>query len=190
MYKKACIVVGVLLIVAAVAIYFIVSAVQNKSEEPTPDVSTVTSTQVSSVTPTQPPIQTPQVVQPSTTQSAVAEQTPLETTTNVPETTSSAVQEPATVDGTTIIALDPEKLPAYTDTTDVGRVVGHNVYSYNGQVLFSLLINTTMNGQIEYFTTLRNYQLADGTQLNCELRIYSSTSGYYPSIISVATSDS
>ena len=64
-----------------------------------------------------------------------------------------------------------------------------NIYERNGQLIYSLLINTTVNGQLEYFTTLKNYNIADGTQVECSLRTFTTASGAsYPSIISVTIS--
>lgn len=176
MYKKAGIVVGILLIVAAIAIYLIVSSIMNKRENEGDTQSTPTSQAVQS-TPTQSSTNTPSQsipIQTSPTQ-------PIQPSTS--EETSNTEPVPA---GTSIVLLDAEKLPAYADVSDVGTIVGHNVYSYSGQVIFGLLINTTTNGQIEYFTSLKNFQLEDGTRLNCELRVYTSNSGNYPSIISIS----
>ena len=185
MYKKAGIIVGILLVVVAIAIYLIVSHIQSRSDDPkdglanTSSVVQVAST--SSAAP-KPPIQQSPVIQPdqsstSANASTSSESAPAE----MPST-----PEPADTAGNMIL-LDVNKLPAYADVEDVGTVVGHNAYSFNGQVLFSLLINTTTNGQIEYFTTLTTYQLADNTRVNVKLRVYNSTSGSYPSIISIST---
>lgn len=176
MYKKAGIIVGVLLVIAAIAIYLIVSSIMNNSEEPEGSVSSDTTSQVVETVATQ-----------ATTTSTQEQSVPVQTSPIVPIETTTTEPEPVqpAPSGDNIILLDADKLPAYTDTEDVGTIVGHNVYFYKGQVIFSLLINTTTNGQIEYFTSLRNYQLEEGTRLNCELRVYSSTSGTYPSIIGI-----
>lgn len=88
-----------------------------------------------------------------------------------------------------IIRINVESLPEYTDSSDVGTVVGHQVYAYTGQVAYVLLINTTTNGQLKWFTTLTNYQIPEGTRVNCKVRTYKAQSGTFPAIITVSLAE-
>lgn len=194
MYKKAGIVVGILCFVLAIIVFVIVSVVTKQDEKPwtssTPTTSAVTQT-IKEQTPVE---QTTQITQTTTTTNvtSAAQVAPVvTTTTTATEAATSApedAQQPVLQQGT-LVLVAPEGLPAnYTDTTDIGRVVGRNIYAYNGQVIYSLLINTTVNGQLEYFTTLKNYNIPDGTQVDCTLRVFTNSSGStFPSVISVTT---
>lgn len=206
MYKKAGIVVGIACFVLAIVIFVIVTLVTKNGDKPEGQTSTPQTSQSQQVS------NKPTQTEPQQTQPVVTQQTqPVETTpaqssaaqvapvtsvdTSVqtePVQTEPVQTEPvdtpqAPADVLTLIA--PESLPAHTDTTDIGRVVGRNIYERNGQLIYSLLINTTVNGQLEYFTTLKNYNIADGTQVECTLRTFTTASGAsYPSIISVTIS--
>ena len=184
MYKKAGIIIGGLLIIIAIVI-FVIASNASKTEE-TPDIPTMTTT--TNQTPPQqtpPPIVAPHTTttQPITTTPAPIEQTQPITTTPAPVEQTQPEETPST--GSAIIKIDASSLPAYADTTDIGTVVGRNVYSYKHQVIYSLVINTTTHGQLEWFTTLTNYNLADGTRLECSIRTFNAQSGAFPSIISV-----
>ena len=196
MYQKAGIIIGGLLIIIAIVI-FVIASNASKTEE-TPDIPTMTTT--TNQTPpqqTQPPIVAPHTTttqaittpapieqtQPITTTPAPVEQTQPITTTPAPVEQTQPEETPST--GSAIIKIDASSLPAYVDTTDIGTVVGRNVYSYKHQVIYSLVINTTTHGQLEWFTTLTNYNLADGTRLECSIRTFNAQSGAFPSIISV-----
>lgn len=185
MYKKAGIIVGGLIIIVAVVI-FIIASNANKTENTQSDIPVATqTTQSTQGTPAQ--TQTPVVAPVETVQTTQATQStqPVETQ---PVETQPAQTEvaPPVVDSTAFVKIDPASLPAYTDETDLGTVVGRNVYSYNHQVIYSVLINTTTHGQLEWFTTLTNYNIADGTKLECTIRTFNaSQTGTFPSIISV-----
>ena len=206
MYKKAGIIVGILIIVVAVAIFIIASAAQNGDKEPVAVKNTAqtaqvqTSAAIETATPitqataavTQAPVTIDPVVAPATETTVITtyelSQVPETTSFNAVEfTTSETTQAAPTQVNSQFVELDYNTLPAYVDTTDVGTVVGHKVYAYNGQVIYSLLINTTTNGRLEFFTTRANYELADSTRVNLEIRIYTASSGNFPSIISVHT---
>lgn len=206
MYKKAGIVVGITCFVLAIVIFVIVTLVTKNGDKPSEQSSTPQTSQSQQVTTkpqqtqqTQPQQTQPQQTQPAETTPAqssaaqVAPVTSIDTTVQTEPVQTEPVQtEPVdtpqtSTDVLTLIA--PDSLPAHTDTTDIGRVVGRNIYERNGQLIYSLLINTTVNGQLEYFTTLKNYNIADGTQVECTLRTFTTASGAsYPSIISVTIS--
>ncbi len=188
MYKKAGIIVGGLIIVVAVVI-FIIASNANKTEDTQSDIPVATqTTQSTQGTPAQ--TQTPVVAPVETVQTTQATQStqPVETQPVETQQTQPAQTEvaPPVVDSTAFVKIDPASLPAYTDETDLGTVVGHNVYSYNHQVIYSILINTTTHGQIEWFTDLVDYNTAVGTKLECTIRTFNAAqTGAFPSIISV-----
>lgn len=203
MYKKAGIVVGITCFVLAIVIFVIVTFVTKNGDKPEGQTSTPQTSQSQQVSnkptqtepqQTQPVVTEPQQTQPVETTPAqssaaqVAPVTSVDTSVQTEPVQTEPVDTPqAPADVLTLIA--PESLPAHTDTTDIGRVVGRNIYERNGQLIYSLLINTTVNGQLEYFTTLKNYNIADGTQVECTLRTFTTASGAsYPSIISVTIS--
>lgn len=203
MYKKAGIVVGVACFVLAIVIFVIVTLVTKNGEKPEGQSSTPQTSQSQQVTTkpqqTQPVETTSQQTQPVETkpiQSSAAQVAPvtsIDTTVQTEPVQTEPVQtEPVDASQTSadvLTLIAPDSLPAHTDTTDIGRVVGRNIYERNGQLIYSLLINTTVNGQLEYFTTLKNYNIADGTQVECSLRTFTTASGAsYPSIISVTIS--
>lgn len=187
MYKKAGIIVGGLIIVIAVVIFVIASNASKKAENPDGEIPVATSTVQTTVSHTQTPVVAPVETTQATTQTTTqtqgtqpVETQPVETQQTQPEATQPVV------DSTAFVKIDPASLPAYTDETDLGTVVGRNVYSYNHQVIYSILINTTTHGQLEWFTTLTNYNIADGTKLECTIRTFNaSQTGTFPSIISV-----
>lgn len=205
MYKKAGIVVGVACFVLAIVIFVIVTLVTKNGDKPSEQSSTPQTSQSQQVTTkpqqTQPVETTSQQTQPVETkpiQSSAAQVAPvtsIDTTVQTEPVQTEPVQtepvqtEPVDASQTSadvLTLIAPNSLPAHTDTTDIGRVVGRNIYERNGQLIYSLLINTTVNGQLEYFTTLKNYNIADGTQVECSLRTFTTASGAsYPSIISV-----
>lgn len=192
MYKKAGIIVGGLIIIITIVL-FVIASNASKQDNNTEDIPTTSTTQTQGTQQTQQtqsPVVAPQTqmtttVQTTTTQ-ATTTQPPVEETQPVEQTqpVETQPQAPAT-NGTELIKIDAGSLPTHTDTTDIGTVVGRNVYSYNHQVIYSLMINTTTHGQIEWFTTLTNYNLADGTRLECSIRTFNAQSGAFPSIISV-----
>lgn len=208
MYKKAGIVVGVACFVLAIVIFVIVTLVTKNGDKPEGQSSTPQTSQSQQVTTkpqqTQPVETTSQQTQPVETkpiQSSAAQVAPvtsIDTTVQTEPVQTEPVQtepvqtEPVDASQTSadvLTLIAPDSLPAHTDTTDIGRVVGRNIYERNGQLIYSLLINTTVNGQLEYFTTLKNYNIADGTQVECSLRTFTTASGAsYPSIISVTIS--
>ena len=208
MYKKAGIVVGVACFVLAIVIFVIVTLVTKNGDKPEGQSSTPQTSQSQQVTTkpqqTQLVETTSQQTQPVETkpiQSSAAQVAPvtsIDTTVQTEPVQTEPVQtepvqtEPVDASQTSadvLTLIAPDSLPAHTDTTDIGRVVGRNIYERNGQLIYSLLINTTVNGQLEYFTTLKNYNIADGTQVECSLRTFTTASGEsYPSIISVTIS--
>ena len=185
MYKKAGIIVGGLIIIIAVVIFIIASNV-NKNKDKPDDIPTTSKTaQVQSqdvptaskkpVTPSQPPVVAPPTEHTPVSSSSVVQSQPVQ---SQPET-------PTQPTGSVLVTIDGSTLPAFADVSDIGTVVGRNIYSYNHQVIYSLVINTTTNGQIEWFTTLTNYNIADGTRLECQIRVFNASSGAFPSVISV-----
>ena len=213
MYKKAGIVVGVACFVLAIVIFVIVTLVTKNGDKPEGQSSAPQTSQSQQVTTkpqqTQPVETTSQQTQPVETkpiqssEAQVAPVTSIDTTVQTEPVQTEPVQtepvqtepvqaEPVDASQTSadvLTLIAPDSLPAHTDTTDIGRVVGRNIYERNGQLIYSLLINTTVNGQLEYFTTLKNYNIADGTQVECSLRTFTTASGAsYPSIISVTIS--
>ena len=185
MYKKAGIIVGGLIIIVAVVI-FIIASNANKTEDTQSDIPVATqTTQSTQGTPAQ--TQTPVVAPVETVQTTQATQStqPVETQPVETQQTQPEATQPV-VDSTAFVKIDPASLPTYTDETDLGTVVGRNVYSYNHQVIYSILINTTTHGQIEWFTDLVGYNTADGTKLECTIRTFNAAqTGAFPSIINV-----
>lgn len=203
MYKKAGIIVGIAVIVIAIVIFLIANAASksdnNSTAQPVNSV-TQSTTQVTQGNIAPPPVSNantgntlPAPVQStSAATSASAVVAPVVTTT--PSTTQSAVpvkNEPVDSNAPvqsnfSLVEIDSATLPAYTDEDDVGTVVSRKVYAYNGQIVYSLLINTTTHGQLEYFTTLTNYNIEDRTMLNLRLRVFNASNGSYASIITVS----
>lgn len=192
MYKKAGIIVGILLIVVAIVIFLIANAVSNKSansDTGSSNATTSASEQVNQpvstagtsattpvvITETEPAKTTTPVVAPATSTTAAT------TTNTTPQETQAPVQS-----GSSLVEIEVTTLPEHTNETDVGTVVGRKVYALNGQIVYSLLINTTTHGQLEYFTNLTNYNIEDGTLLDLSLRVFHTSSVSYPSIISVS----
>lgn len=174
MYKKAGIIVGILMIIVAIVIYIIAKNAMGSGDTGESTASSTESTTIAVVeTPT--PVTAEPVVAPQTT-AAVTQSTPASV-----ESTQAPMQSDSP-----LVEINGATLPEFVDESDMGTVVGRHIYSRNGQVLFSLMINTTTHGQIEYFTTLKNYNLTDGTKLSVELRTYKAQSGTFPSIISVS----
>ena len=188
MYKKAGIIVGILMIIVAIVIYIIAKNAMGSGDTGESTASSVESTTIAVVeTPT--PVTAEPVVAPQTT-AAVTQSTPapVESTQAPMQSTQAPMQStqaPMQSD-IPLVEINGATLPEFVDESDMGTVVGRHIYSRNGQVLFSLMINTTTHGQIEYFTTLKNYNLTDGTKLSVELRTYKAQSGTFPSIISVS----
>lgn len=172
MYKKAGIVISIALVIIAIVIFLIANAVNSSNSEPS-DLSDVTTTTTQAATQsTKAP-----VVQTNVAPTTTAPQVPVvDNTTQAPVTSNTAGN---------LTVIDSSTLPSYVDSSDIGTVVGRKVYAYNGQVLFALTINTTMNGQLEYFTTLTNYNLTDGTRVEVDVRTYQASTGSFPSIIAV-----
>ena len=196
MYKKAGIIVGIAVIIVAVVIFLIANAASksdsNSTAQPVNSIAQVTS-QVTQGNIAPPPVSNATPVQATTMATSVsAVVAPVVTTTSY-TTQSAAPVENEPVDsnapvqfGASLVELDSTTLPAYSDEDDVGTVVSRKVYAYNGQIVYSLLINTTTHGQLEYFTTLTNYNIADRTMLNLRLRVFTATNGSYASIIAVS----
>ena len=216
MYKKAGIIISITLILLALGIFIIASLVSGDGSTSDTEQSginapaqTAVSNQVAPGTPVNTTAQTTMgtaapVVSPvqTTTTAAVTKPTPTDIEQPAEQDTSSAQtqgttqteQSPAqqagaslTADQAIITKIEASTLPSYSDESDFGTVVGRKIYAYNGQLIFSLLINTTTHGQLEYFTTLTNYNLADGERLEVTLRVYQAQNGNFPSIISVSS---
>ena len=196
MYKKAGIIVGIAVIVIAVVIFLIANAASksdnSSTAQPVNSVAQSTS-QVTQGNVAPPPVSNATPAQSTTmATSASAVVAPVVTTTSY-TTQSAAPVENEPVDNSapaqsslSLVEIDSTTLPTYSDEDDVGTVVARKVYAYNGQIVYSLLINTTTHGQLEYFTTLTNYNIADRTMLNLRLRVFNATNGSYASIIAVS----
>ena len=176
--KKAGLVVGLLMVVISVVIYFIAKGVGNMNEQgtqagtQTTTKAVVTTTPVAVTTPapesvTQPPI----VIQPPETQVVI--------------TTTASTSAPVDKEQSFVV-IEPTTLSKYVDSTVKGTVSGKSVYYYNTQLIYSLSITTAEYGTLEYFTTAKNYEMTVGTQVIVTLRSYVKSSGSkIPSILQV-----
>ena len=175
MYKKAGIVICALILILEVAIFFIVKgcSADKASDSNISSSATTTTTTVKQTTPTE---TAPTAIQTTTSVSAP------ETSVPAPETSAPATENPDT-----LILINPESIPKGTDIQDIGTVVGKKVYVRNGNLLTSVLINTTTCGQLEWFGTLTDYNMSEGTRVKCNIRIFRTEGGSeYKALISVA----
>lgn len=197
MYKKAGIIIGIAIIVIAIVIFLIASAASKSGEGTTSQVTTSvsevasqpvqnTSSAANTAVPT-PPAQTTAATSAAVVAPVVTTTTSVASSAEPVESTPVESQDTTVQTGASLIEIDSSTLPAYVDETDVGTVVGRRVYAYNGQVIYSLLVNTTVHGQLEYFTTLVNYNIADGTRVSLDLRVFNASNGSYVSVISMTT---
>lgn len=189
MYKKAGIVICALILILEVAIFFIVKgcSADKASDSNISSSATTTTTTVKQTTPTE---TAPTAIQTTTSVSAPETSAPApETSAPAPEASAPAPEAsaPAPENPDTLILINPESIPKGTDIQDIGTVVGKKVYVRNGNLLTSVLINTTTCGQIEWFGTLTDYNMSEGTRVKCNIRIFRTEGGSeYKALISVA----
>ena len=188
MYKKAGIVICALILILEVAIFFIVKgcSADKASDSNISSSATTTTTTVKQTTPTETAptaIQTTTSVSSPETSAPAPETSAPATETSVPAPETSA---PATENPDTLILINPESIPKGTDIQDIGTVVGKKVYVRNGNLLTSVLINTTTCGQLEWFGTLTDYNMSEGARVKCNIRIFRTEgSSEYKALISV-----
>ena len=195
MYKKAGIVICALILILEVAIFFIVKgcSADKASDSNISSSATTTTTTVKQITPTE---TAPTAIQTTTSVSATETSAPAtETSAPAPETSAPAPEAsapapetsaPAPENPDTLILINPESIPKGTDIQDIGTVVGKKVYVRNGNLLTSVLINTTTCGQLEWFGTLTDYNMSEGARVKCNIRIFRTEGGSeYKALISV-----
>lgn len=179
MYKRAGITICVLILLIEVVIFLVVKGCSADKPAETSGTASVTS----SSSETSAPVTSTAATTPASEVTTIpAPASAIEHTTKPAETSA-----PVTTSQDSLILIKPDTIPQGTDVQDVGTVVGKKVYVRGDSLITSLLVNTTTCGQIEYFGTLNDYNLAEGTRVKCEVRVFKTEAGTeYKAVISLA----
>lgn len=179
MYKRAGITICILILLVEVVIFLIVKGCSADKPTETSGTAPVSSSATA----------------PSVPDTSIAVTTPAPETTTVPAPASEVphttepteTSAPVTTSQDNLILIKPDSIPKGTDVQDVGTIVGKKVYARGNSLITSLLINTTTCGQIEYFGTLNDYNVAEGTRVNCKVRVFKTEGGTeYKAVISLS----
>lgn len=186
MYKRAGITICVLILLIEVVIFLVVKGCsadkpsETSGTASTPSSTPVVSTTVPTITTSFSENSVPVTTAGATTVPAPASE--VEHTTKPAETSA-----PAAANQDSLVLIKPDTIPQGTDVQDVGTIVGKKVYVRGSSLITSLLVNTTTCGQIEYFGTLNDYNVAEGTRVKCQIRVFKADNGSeYKAVISLA----